>query len=199
MNVEVYIKHFPLRHDYEQLSYKQEQFTYHPSRSDPDYSCAALTMEAAKAAISKITSRNGHRTEVDEVVVPAVTSEVIKPQRHEETTEAVDREVHQHHYHTTVQPITHKEIAAEKHTHNIVPQVEREFNHGDDTDIKQRVSTELGRFKDSSIVHETKHTKAAAAQVVGEHVHHHVHETVQPVIHKETIKVRRTYICCCYC
>lgn len=28
----------------------------------------------------------------------------------------------------------------------------------------------------------------AAPQVVGEHTHHHVHETVQPVIHKETIE-----------
>lgn len=31
-------------------------------------------------------------------VNPAVTSETVKPHRHEETTEAVDREVHQDHY-----------------------------------------------------------------------------------------------------
>lgn len=50
-------------------------------------------MEAAKAAVNKITGRTGHRTDVDEVVNPAVTSETVKPHRHEEATEAVDREV----------------------------------------------------------------------------------------------------------
>lgn len=62
-------------------------------------------MDAARAAIGKITGRTGHQTDVDETVNPAVTSETVKPHRHEETTEAVDREVHQDHYHTTVQPV----------------------------------------------------------------------------------------------
>lgn len=59
-------------------------------------------MEAAKAFISKHTGRTGHRTDVEEIVNPAVTWETVKPHRHEVITEAVDREVHQHHYHTTV-------------------------------------------------------------------------------------------------
>lgn len=57
-------------------------------------------MDAAKQAISGFLSRGGKEdTVVDEAVNPAVTSETIKPHRHEETTEAIDREVHQHHYH----------------------------------------------------------------------------------------------------
>lgn len=51
-------------------------------------------MESAKEAISKLTSRHGHTTEVDERVNPSVTSETVKPTRHENITEAVDREVH---------------------------------------------------------------------------------------------------------
>ena len=147
-------------------------------------------MEAARAAVSKITGRGGHRTDVDEVVNPAVTSETIKPHRHEETTEAIDKEVHQHHYHTTVQPVSHQEVIPEKHTHNIIPQVEREFKHDNEAETSRRVNAELGQFQNTSTTHQTRHTTAAAPQVVGEHVHHHVHETVQPVIHKETIQVR---------
>ena len=32
------------------------------------------------------------------------------------------------------------------------------------------------------------HTQGSAGAVVGEHVHHHVHENIQPVIKKETIQ-----------
>lgn len=145
-------------------------------------------MDAARAAISKITSRTGHKTDVDEVVNPAVTSETVKPHRHEETTEAVDREVHQHHYHTTVQPVSHQEVIPEKHTHNLAPQVQKEFHHDNQEETRRNVESELGRFRDTSVTHNTTHSTQAAPAVTGEHVHHHVHETVQPIIHKETIQ-----------
>lgn len=145
-------------------------------------------MDAAKAAISKFTSNRGHHTTVEETVNPAVTSETVKPHRHEEATQAVDREVHQHHYHTTVQPLSHTERLPEKHTHNILPTEHREFRHDNEEHTHQKVSADLGRFKDSSRTEQTHHTQAAAPSVTGEHVHHHVHETVVPVVHKETIQ-----------
>ncbi len=145
-------------------------------------------MEAAKAAVSKFTSKRGHHTSVEENVNPAITSETVKPHRHEEQTQAVDREVHQHHHHTTVQPLSHKEQLPEKHAHNVLPTEHREFHHDNEHDTKAKVAAELGRFKDSSTTHETHHTQAAAPSVTGEHVHHHVHETVVPVVHKETIQ-----------
>lgn len=146
-------------------------------------------MEQAKHAVSSFLSKGGQeRTDVDEVVNPAVTSETIKPHRHEETTEAVDREVHQDHYHTTVQPISHKETLPERHTHNIVPQVEKTIEHGSVEQDRSRVAADLGQFKDTSTTVGTTQSTSAAPTVVGEHVHHHVHETVQPVIHKETIQ-----------
>ena len=37
------------------------------------------------------------------------------------------------------------------------------------------------------MTHDTKHTSSAAPVLEGERVHHHIHENVQPVIHKETI------------
>jgi len=145
-------------------------------------------MEAAKSAINKFTSNRGHHTTVEETVNPAVTRETVTPHRHEEATQAVDREVHQHHHHTTVQPLTHQEKLAEKHTHNVLPTEHREFRHDNEDETKQRLAADLGHFKDSSRVEQTHHTQAAAPTVTGEHVHHHVHETVVPVVHKETIQ-----------
>ena len=102
-----------------------------------------------------------------------MTSEVVKPHRHEEVTEAVDREIHQDHYHTTVQPLQHKEKLPEQHQHNIAPQVEREFHHGNAEEDRSRVAADLGQFRDTSTTHETTHSTAAAPSVAGEHVHHH--------------------------
>jgi len=145
-------------------------------------------MEAAKAAVSKLTGNRGHHTSVEETVAPSVTHEAVKPHRHEEHTQAVDREVHQHHHHTTVQPLSHQERLPEKHTHNILPTEQREYHHDDESATKERLATEMAKFKSHSQTHETTHTQAAAPTVTGEHVHHHVHETVIPVVHKETIQ-----------
>lgn len=130
-------------------------------------------MQAAKEAISNFTSKKGHTTEVDETVRPAVTQEEVKPHRHEETTQAIDREVHQHHTHTTVQPISHQEQLPEKHTHNIIPTEHREVRHEDPEQSKSHVAAHLAQFKPSTTTHETTQSVAAAPEVTGEHVHHH--------------------------
>lgn len=145
-------------------------------------------MDEAQRAVADFTSKKGHTTEVDELVHPGVTAETIKPHRHEETTEAINREVHQHHHHTTVQPISHTETLPEKHSHNLLPIRKSEFTHGDPHEHEQRLAAQQAQFKDSSVTHETHHTSSTAPQVIGEHVHHHVHEIVQPIIHKETIQ-----------
>lgn len=67
-------------------------------------------MEKAKQAVSNFISRDGkHTTTVDEDVRKAVTDEHVRPHQHEDITTAVDKEVHQDHHHTTVQPINAKE------------------------------------------------------------------------------------------
>lgn len=141
-------------------------------------------MQAAKDAVKNFTSKRGEDTVVDEVVHPSVTSETVKPHRHEETTQAIDREVHQHHYHTTVQPVQHEERLPEKHTHNLIPTEHRETHHEDPEQTKASVSAHLAQFKPSSTTHETTHSTAAAPQVTGEHVHHHgKHSTPHPPTH----------------
>jgi len=106
-------------------------------------------------------------------VNPAVTDEVIKPHRHEETREAVDREIHRDHYHTTVQPVQHRETLPEQHQHNVAPQIEREYHHGNEEEDRQRATAELGQFRDTRQMEQTTQSAAAIPSVAGEHTHHH--------------------------
>ncbi|KAK5938545.1 hypothetical protein PMZ80_009516 [Knufia obscura] len=145
-------------------------------------------MEAAKNFVAQHTARTGHFTDVEEVVRPAVTWEHVYPTRDEVVTEAVDREVHLDHYHTTVQPLSHHETLPTKHTHNLLPAKEARFEH-DDVEATKRLAADLAaHFKDTLVVEPTTHSTAQLPTVVGEHWHHHVHEVVQPIIYKETIQ-----------
>lgn len=75
-----------------------------------------LTMEKAKQAVANFVSRDGkHTTTVDEDVRKAVTEEHIRPHEHEDVVTAIDKEIHQDHHHTTVQPITMKETLFVSH------------------------------------------------------------------------------------
>lgn len=102
-----------------------------------------------------------------------MTQETVKPHRHEETTQAVDREVHQDHYHTTVQPLQHKEVLPEQHTHQQMPVQEREIHHGDTERVRSGVEAEAAKFANTSQTHQTTHTSSQAPVAAGEHVHHH--------------------------
>lgn len=67
-------------------------------------------MQKAKQAVSNFISNDGkHTTTVDESVQKAVTNEEIRPHKHENVTGALDKEVHQDHHHTVVQPIKAEE------------------------------------------------------------------------------------------
>lgn len=145
-------------------------------------------MDKAREAVNKVTGDRGHHTHVDEEVRPAVTKETIKPTRQEEITHAKDKEVHQDHYHTTVQPLTDREVLPEKHHHQIAQPEEREFHHRNHDEERRRLEQEQAHFRDTQQVEGTTHTRGQAQEAVGHHTHHHVHEQVQPVIEKETIQ-----------
>ncbi|KAL3426871.1 allergen [Phlyctema vagabunda] len=146
-------------------------------------------MEKAKAAVSGFLSKDGkHDTTVHETINPAVQNEHVTKTKHENVTTAVDREVHQDHHHTSIQPIHDKEVLPEQHSHNLAGVEHRTIKHGNDDHVKQRLEAERAQFKNTREVGETQHTSAAAPSIAGEHVHHHVHETIQPVIQKETIQ-----------
>jgi len=146
-------------------------------------------MQAAKEAVKGFLSKDGkHDTTVHESVNPHVTNENVTRTQHEERQQAVDREVHQEHHHTTIQPIQHKEVLPEKHIHQKENVEHREFHHGKDEQTKNRLAAEAAQFKNTRSVGDVQHTSSTAPVIGSEHHHHHIHETVQPVIHKETIQ-----------
>lgn len=146
-------------------------------------------MDKAKAAVSDFLHKTGkHDTTVHENVAPAVQQETVRPTRHEQVQTAVDREVHQDHYHTSVQPVQDREILPEQHHHNLVGVEHRKHEH-DDADLNARkLDEERSKFKNTTTTAATSHTESVAPVVAGEHVHHHIHETIQPVVEKETIQ-----------
>lgn len=67
-------------------------------------------MQKAKRAVDHLVSKDGkHTTTVDEEVRRPVTEEHVRPQEHEAVRTALDKDVHQEHHHTTVQPVQDRE------------------------------------------------------------------------------------------
>ena len=63
-------------------------------------------MDKAKQSISSFMSHNNeHKTSVDQDQRAAITEEHVRPERHEEVTTAIDKEIHQDHHQTIIQPI----------------------------------------------------------------------------------------------
>lgn len=113
-----------------------------------------------------------------------MTHENVTRTQHENVTTAVDKEVHQDHYHTSVQPVKDREVLPEQHKHNIVGVEERSYEHGSPKDVEAKLAAEKAKFRDERVVGDTEHTHSVAPTVGGEHIHHHVHETIQPVVQK---------------
>jgi len=139
-------------------------------------------IDKAKAAVSNFLSRDGkHETTVHETVNPAIENERVLRTEQENVQKVVDREVHQDHYHTSIQPIQHKEILPESHAHNIVGVEEREFRHGNDEHVRERLENERAQFKSIREVGDVQHTTAEAPTVAGEHIHHRMTPNLKPV------------------
>ncbi|KAJ9648058.1 hypothetical protein H2201_002400 [Coniosporium apollinis] len=146
-------------------------------------------MDKARQAVSDFMAKAGHHdTTVHEKVAPAVVHETINPHRHEEVQTAIDKEIHQDHYHTSVQPVFDKEVLPETHQHNLAAVQHRTFEHGNDRDVAARLEAEAAQFTNKREIAPTRETRATAPTIAGEHIHHHVHETIQPIVQKETIQ-----------
>jgi len=70
---------------------------------------------------------------------------------------------------TTVQPLQAREVLPEQHVHQVAPQIEREFRHGDLEQERARVEADLGQFRDTRTVEGTSRSTGVASQALGEH------------------------------
>lgn len=144
-------------------------------------------MDKAKAAVHKIIGHSHHEdTDVDERVARPVTHEVIAPVKEVVEQAAVVKDIHQHHIHTTIQPVEAEEVQ-ERHTHRVAPVQRQEIELGSPAEVEARLAREMAKFKDTSVMETTKEYHVAAPEVTGEHHHHHVHELIQPIIDKKVI------------
>jgi hypothetical protein len=146
-------------------------------------------MNKAKAAVDSFLAKDGrHDTTVHESIKPAVQHEEVVLTQRDEAQTALDREVHQDHYHTSVQPIQDREVLPEQHSFTTAEVEHRHIKHGNEDHVKQRLAAEAAQFKDTKHVGEIQHTATVTPTVAAEHIHHHVHESIQPVVQKETIQ-----------
>jgi len=91
---------------------------------------------------------------------------------------------HQDHYHTTIQPLKDSEVLPEKHDHTQETK-SRDINL-DDNEAKRKAEADRAGFENTSEQKKFE-SKTKEPTLENEHVHHHLHETIQPVIEKEVI------------
>lgn len=144
-------------------------------------------MQTAKQVVSEFLHHgNKHTVDIEQETKPAIVHERVQEQQHETVTHAVDREIHQDHHQIHVQPIKDKVIEKEQHHHNVAAVEHRTRHHGKDREIATALATEQSKFQDEREILPVE-TTSSNNMVVGEHVHHHVHDYVQPVIERERV------------
>ncbi|KAI4852191.1 hypothetical protein E4T44_01650 [Aureobasidium sp. EXF-8845] len=140
------------------------------------------------------TAATGEKdTTVTQEIAPAVEHEHVKHEHETREQKVVDREIHQDHYHTTVQPLQDREVADVKENTVVDATEERKINKDKEGEkVKAQVAADQAAFKNThdEETHETKSTEATASATS---VHHHLHETIQPVIEKEVIVPELTH------
>jgi hypothetical protein len=153
-------------------------FTKDPAPAEPEDE--KVTNDPSNSSASNSTDRDVDKT-VDSDVAPAVEHTHVKKQHETREQTFVEKEKHQDHYHTTVQPLKDSEVLPEKHDHT--QEVEhRSINH-DDGATKTKAEADRAGFESTSEQKQSE-SKTQEPTQEAEHVHHHLHETVQPVIEK---------------
>lgn len=134
-------------------------------------------------------------TEVSEVA-PVVEHTHVENQHETREQSVVEKEKHQDHYHTTIQPLKDSEVLPEKHDYT-QEEKHREINR-DDGAAKAKAEADVAGFA-STIDEKQSESKTKEATQVGEHVHHHLHETIVPVVEKGEFDPEKSQVmgvCC---
>jgi hypothetical protein len=135
----------------------------------------------SNSAVPASTGGEVGSNSVDTEVAPAVEHTHVKKQHETREQTFVEKEKHQDHYHTTIQPLKDSEVLPEKHDH-IQEEEHRGIDHDDGTAKAKARADQVG-FESTSEEKQFE-SKTQEPTQVAENVHHHFHETVQPVIEK---------------
>jgi len=134
------------------------------------------------------SSAKNDSTEVCSETAPEIVQANIKPSEQHENIEAVDRERHIHHHQHRVQPIVAQETLPTQHQHVISEPIVREHKHDMLPEHREKLEQQRTMYQPSETVNQVQRSEVALPAQANEHVHHHVHETIQPVIQKEVIQ-----------
>ncbi|KAF8630098.1 hypothetical protein AX17_005496 [Amanita inopinata Kibby_2008] len=122
-----------------------------------------------------------------------VTHEHVRHMETEEVLRVKDRERHIHHIQHHTQPITASEELEEKHHENIHPVTVVHERHSNKPEEKTLFEGQIRQHR-NIVEHGAKErTVVDQGMMVNEHVYHHIHHVVQPIIEKETIDKHRIH------
>jgi len=156
-----------------------------PDQSDGE----KITNGQSSSSAPTNTSDDVDKT-VDSEVAPAVEHTHVKKEHETREQTFVEKEKHQDHYHTTIQPLKDSEVLPERHDY--VQETEQRSTNNDDGTAKATAEADRAGFESTSEQKQSE-SKTEEPTQEKEHVHHHLHETVQPVIEKEVIKPSITH------
>ncbi|TGJ78504.1 hypothetical protein E0Z10_g10265 [Xylaria hypoxylon] len=158
-------------------------------------------MDAASTAFNKILHRgskgdeqtspgsagNNDSATIDRHTAAAVEHETIHKKHEHREQQVIDRERHQDHHKTTVQPLKERNVVPVQHEYEQADVQRRHFNHDKENDAKVLLERKQRGFENTSEEAATQKKTVQEQALTSEHVHHHLHETIQPVIEKETV------------
>ena len=116
-------------------------------------------------------------------MAPAVEHETVVKELEEKEKTVIDKERHQDHYHTTVVPAQAQEVLPEEHRYEDTATEVKEFEH-DDGAAQSKSNARNAGFSSTTEEEKVEAKTKEATEVGSEQVHHHLHETIQPVIEK---------------
>ncbi|SMR50467.1 unnamed protein product [Zymoseptoria tritici ST99CH_3D1] len=176
---------------------KSDSKTEQDTSSSVKASSAEISSAETASANTTVdtTTVGADDTTVEQEIAPAVEHETVKREYETREQEKVSTEKHQNHYHTTIQPLKAHE-AEEKHTNETAATEERKINKDTEGDkVKAQVEAERSQFQNTSEEIQEREVKVQEPSVkAGETVHHHLHETIQPVIEKERVVREVTHV-----
>merc|ERR1712230_210925 len=145
---------------------------------------AGSTTNDAEQPTSSTPSTTATKSTTQDVDVDVDADTTVKKAHETREQTFVEKEKHQDHYHTTVQPLKDSEVLPEKQDYE---QESKEKNiNRDDSTAREKAANDTAGYQ-SSIDEKKFESSTKEPTIVDEHVHHHLHETIQPVIEKEVL------------
>lgn len=159
-------------------------------------------MDAASTAFNKIMHRHSNKDEdagpgsadagkggqdtatMDRNTAPEVEHETVKRRHEQREQKVLERERHQDHHKTTVQPLQEREVMPKQHFHEQAEVQHQRVNRDVDRDAEAMLERKQAQFQNTSKEAGTRNEFVQEPTLSSERTHHHLYETVQPVVEK---------------